>query len=128
MAMKAKTIIKKHGAGESALADNLRFVWLLIGIGIIVIAAAVVLQSVASAIWAILAAALIVFILKTPVAWFESKGVPRSVSSVVLVLLLTLASNVCFTSFIIIIKISLIKLFKKGFCDCTTRSFHFFFF
>ncbi len=100
MAMKAKTIIKKHGAGESALADNLRFVWLLIGIGIIVIAAAVVLQSVASAIWAILAAALIVFILKTPVAWFESKGVPRSVSSVVLVLLLTLAIIGVVVSFI----------------------------
>ncbi len=100
MPIKARTIAKRQSTDESALASNLRFVWFLIGIGIIVMAAAVVLQSIASAIWAVVAAALIVFILKTPVAWFEKKGVPRSVSSIILVLLLALAIVGIVVSFI----------------------------
>ncbi len=92
MAMKGKLIApRRRGGGEGALVGNLRMVWLLIGIGILVVAAAAVLHSVASAIWAVLAAALVVFILKSPVAWLERKGIPRVVSSIVLVLLLALA-------------------------------------
>ncbi len=101
MAVKGKGIVlRRRGDDEGALVGNLRMVWLLIGVGIIIVAAGAVLQSVSSAIWAMLAAAFVVFILKTPVAWFEGKGIPRAVSSLVLVLLLALAIVGVVVSFI----------------------------
>jgi predicted PurR-regulated permease PerM len=58
-------------------------IWAIIGILILVVAAAYVLGQVLAALVAVALAALIVFILRVPVAWFERHRVPRWAGSLI---------------------------------------------
>ena len=86
-------------SGERALLDRrFKMVWTFIGICLLVVAIGFILGSVSTAIWAILVAALIVFILKSPVKSLQRKGIPRWISTAILLLILLAAIVAVFVS------------------------------
>lgn len=82
------------------LDRSFKMVWMLIGLCLLVVAIAFVLGSVATAFWAILVAALLVFILKNPVAWLQLKGIPRGLSTGVFLVVVLAALTVILVSLI----------------------------
>ena len=89
-----------HPVADVRSARALRSVWTLIGICILVVIIAIIIGSISTAIWTLVAAGIIVFILRRPVRWFKSKGVPRGLSAAILLVLLIAAILAVFISFV----------------------------
>ena len=95
-----KTEEGTHTAARERLANSTRLVWTIIGIGILVIACGFIVGSIATAIWTLVAAGVVVFILRRPVRWFADKGVPRGVAAGILLVLLIAAIIAIVISFV----------------------------
>ena len=91
---------KRLGKRDALLAHNLRLVWTIIGIAVIIIGIGFILHSMASAIWALLLAGLIVFILRRPMAYLGRKRIPRLLSAALLVVGLLAIIVIVIISFI----------------------------
>ena len=87
-------------ASDQRLSHSLRTVWTLIGVCIVVIGIGFVIGSISTAIWTLVAAGIVVFILRKPVQWLEKKKVPRPVAAAILLVLLLAAILAVFISFV----------------------------
>ncbi|MGI6216431.1 MAG: AI-2E family transporter [Coriobacteriales bacterium] len=96
----ASVATSNGGKKRSSVDVKFKRVWLIIGIGVIVVAVAFAIGSIADAIWAIIVAALVVFIFKNLVEKLQKRGIPRAVSSAVLVILLALVIIAILVSFV----------------------------
>lgn len=85
---------------ERSLSHNLKLVWTIIGICVIIIGIGFILRSVQSAIAALLLAGLVVFILRRPMAYLSKRGWPRLVSSALLIVALLAVLVIIIISFI----------------------------
>ena len=108
------TKIKDSTKEHANIAHTMRLVWTVIGIGIIIVAVGVVLQSVMEALIATLAAALLVFILRKPVDWCEQRGIPRVASSAVLVIFVVCALGAIIVAFIPVTVEQITALVKRA--------------
>lgn len=104
---------KGDGERGSVLAHNLRLVWTIIGIAVIIVGIGFILRSVESAIWALLIAALVVFVLRKPMAYLGKKRIPRIASAALLVIGLLAAIVVVFISFIPLLSDQVVNLAKS---------------
>ena len=89
-----------HEGEEHSLAHGLRSVWTIIGICILVVIVGFIIGSISTAIWTLVGAGVVVFILRKPVLWLESKHVPRAAASAILLVLLIAAVFAIFFSFV----------------------------
>ena len=89
-----------HASTRERLAGSMRLVWTIIGIGVLVIACGVIVGSIATAIWTLIAAGIVVFILRRPVRWLAQKGWPRGIAAGVLLVLLIAAIIAIVISFV----------------------------
>ena len=89
-----------QAAAEQRSIHTMRSVWTLIGICILVVVVGFIIGSIATAIWTLIAAGIIVFILQQPVKWLEGKGMPRGVAAAILLVLLIAAILAIFISFV----------------------------
>ena len=89
-----------HTAADRRLSRGLRSVWTIIGICIVVIGIGFVVGSISTAIWTLVVAGIIVFILRKPTQWLEGKSIPRGVAAGVLLVLLLAAIVAIFISFV----------------------------
>jgi len=106
MAFEKHRHLKNRVSGDSdserdeRAVHTLRSVWTIIGICILVVIVGIVIGSISTAIWTLIAAGIIVFILRRPVKWLADKGVPRGASSAVLTVALVVAIGAIFVSFV----------------------------
>ena len=85
---------------EQRLNHNLKSVWLLIGVCIIIVVIGFIIGSIATAIWTLVVAGVVVFILRRPVRWLSNKGLPRPAASGILTVALVAAIVAVFVSFV----------------------------
>lgn len=85
---------------DERLTHTMKSVWTIIGICIIVVVVGFVIGSIALAIWTLVVAGLIVFVLRRPVKWLQGKGMPRAASSAILLVALVAAIVAVFVSFV----------------------------
>ena len=98
---------KRMGKRDISLTHNLKLAWTIIGIAVIIIGIGFILHSMASAIWALVLAGLIVFVLRRPMAYLGKKRIPRLLSAALLVVgLLAVIVIIIIITIIIIISSS----------------------
>jgi len=95
-----KTEDGTRASTRERLAGSMRLVWTIIGIGVLVIACGFIVGSIATAIWTLVAAGIVVFILRRPVRWLAQKGWPRGIAAGVLLILLIAAIIAIVISFV----------------------------
>ena len=91
---------KRMGKRDISLTHNLKLAWTIIGIAVIIIGIGFILHSMASAIWALVLAGLIVFVLRRPMAYLGKKRIPRLLSAALLVVGLLAVIVIIIISFI----------------------------
>jgi predicted PurR-regulated permease PerM len=97
---------------ERNLTHNLKLVWTIIGICLIIVGIGFILRSVSSAIAALLIAGLVVFILRRPMAFLNKRGWPRILAAAVLVVGLLAVLVVIIISFIPLLTDQIILLIR----------------
>ncbi|MBR2522381.1 MAG: AI-2E family transporter [Coriobacteriales bacterium] len=74
--------------GMRRLTRDLRFVWTIIGVLILLVCVGFVFKSLATAIYSIVIAGLIIFILKGSVAWLTKKHIKRGIATTIMIVVL----------------------------------------